>query len=778
MKPLALLLLLSAFAHGQTAPTLKDAYKGILRIGVSVNTPQFEGRDPVGARIIESQFNQISPENALKWQAVHPATDTYTFDEADKYVAFGEKHKMFILGHCLVWHNQTPRSVFVDEEGKPLTRDALLQRMRDHIHKLVGRYKGRIGGWDVVNEALNDDGTMRQSQWYKIIGEDFVAKAFEYAHEADPNAELYYNDYSLEGEAKRKGAVELMRKLQAAGVPITGIGLQGHMHLDTPDAKTEAKTIEAFAALGLKVNISELDVDVLPRTTRTDSADVSAIAAGTANSNPYTSGLPEQIQQALARRYSELFRVFIDHHASMGRVTLWGVTDRESWLNNFPTRGRTNYPLLFDRQGKPKPAFNAVLDAARTPTASSHRPQTTGDGWVGTWASSPQLVEPQNRPPQPGLAGNTLRQIVHLTAGGAEIRLRLSNEFGKHPMILDELHVAVPVASTTKMVMAAPGSGAEGVIPTTGEIRPETDTAVTFGGKRSVTVEPGAFVLSDPIALPVQSLSDLAVTFMGGTMPTEITGHPGSRATSFLAASNAVSSATLPNAVSFDHWYVLDGVEVRGSTSRGSLVALGDSITDGRGSITNGNSRWVDFLARRLNAETPNANIGVLNEGIGGNCILRGGLGPTALSRFDRDVIGQTGVKWVLIFEGVNDIGGTRAAAAKGETSTVADAIIFSLQRFITMAHAHGIRAYGATITPFGHSRYDSPSTESDRTKVNHWIRTSGEFDGVVDFDKAVRDEQAPTALDATADSGDHLHLSSEGYERMAAAIDLSYFSQ
>jgi endo-1,4-beta-xylanase len=778
MKPLAILLLVTALAQGQTTPTLKDAYKGLFLIGVAVNAPEFEGRDLIGDRIIESQFDQISPENALKWQSVHPSTDTYNFDEADKYVAFGQKHKMFIVGHCLVWHSQTPRSVFVDDDGKPLTRDGLLQRMHDHIRKVVGRYKGRIGGWDVVNEALNEDGTMRQSLWYKIIGDDFIAKAFEYAHEADPNAELYYNDYSLEGERKRKGAVELIRKLKAAGVPITGIGLQGHVHLDTPDAKTEAETIEAFAALGLKVNISELDVDVLPRTARTDAADISATAAATADSNPYIGGLPEEMQQALAKRYGELFRVFVDHHASMGRVTLWGATDRDSWLNNFPTRGRTNYPLLFDRQGKPKPAFDAVLQAARTSASQSSSKNDPKDEWVGSWASSPQLVEPQNRPPPPGLAGNTLRQVVHLTAGGAEIRLRLSNEFGTQVMTLESVHVAIPVSSAASIVKGAPGSGAEGVIPTTGEIRPGTDTAVTFGGRSSVTLQPGSFVLSDPIALRARPLSDLAVTFVGGKIPDGITGHPGSRATSFLAAGNAVSSATLPNAVSFDHWYVLDGVDVRGMTSRGSVVALGDSITDGRGSITNGNTRWPDFLARRLNAEAPAANVGVLNEGIGGNCILHGGLGPTAVSRFDRDVIGQSGVKWVLIFEGVNDIGGTRAAAQRGEVSTVADAIILSLEQFIAKAHAHGIRAYGATITPFGHSGYDSPSTEADRAKVNHWIRTSGKFDGVIDFDKAVRDQQAPTVLDAGADSGDHLHLSSEGYKRMAAAIDLGYFSQ
>src|ERR1035441_10591126 len=199
MKPLALVFLAVAITQGQTSPTpaLKDAYQGLFRIGAAVNTAQIEERDPIADPIIAAQFNTISPENALKWQSVHPTPDSYAFDQADRYVAFGEKHKMFIVGHCLVWHSQTPRWVFEDAEGKRLTREALLDRMHDHIRTVVGRYKGRIGGWDVVNEALNDDGTMRQTQWYKIIGDDFIVKAFQFAHEADPNAQLYYNDKRL-----------------------------------------------------------------------------------------------------------------------------------------------------------------------------------------------------------------------------------------------------------------------------------------------------------------------------------------------------------------------------------------------------------------------------------------------------------------------------------------------------------------------------------------------------------------------------------------------------
>ena len=365
MRTFTLLVLAAAVAQCQPSPTLKGAYQGIFHIGAALNPAQFEERDPRSNPIVAAQFDSISPENVLKWQPVHPTLDKYNFEPADRYVAFGEKYKMFIVGHTLVWHSQVPQWVFQDADGKPLTRDALLERMHDHIKTVVGRYKGRINGWDVVNEALNEDGTMRQSQWYKIIGDDFILKAFQFAHEADPQAQLYYNDYNLENEAKRNGAVALIKKLKAAGAPITGVGLQGHDKMDWPTVKQQSDTIEAFAALGLQVNISEFDVDVLPRTTRQNSADVSATAAATANSNPYTAGLPDDMQQALAKRYAELFDVFIQHRSVMGRVTFWGVTDGDTWLNDFPTRGRTNWPLLFDRQGKPKPAFDAVIQAAR-----------------------------------------------------------------------------------------------------------------------------------------------------------------------------------------------------------------------------------------------------------------------------------------------------------------------------------------------------------------------------------------------------------------------------
>ena len=361
---IVILLLAAGMVHAQPA-TLKDAFQGMFRIGAALNPSVFDEKDVRDVAIVTAQFNTISPENVLKWESIHPRPDAYNFDPADRYVAFGEKYKMFIVGHNLVWHSQTPSWVFKDDHGAPLTRDALLERMHDHIRTVVGRYKGRIGGWDVVNEALNDDGTLRKSQWLNIIGEDYIAKAFQFAHEADPAAELYYNDYSVENDAKRSGAVELIKKLQAQSIPVTAIGLQGHDQLDWPTAKQQADTIEAFAALGIKVCITEFDVDVLPRKAPGSSADISATTTGGADLNPYTAGLPDDVQQALARRYAELFDVFVKYRASVSRVTFWGVTDAGSWLNNFPTFGRTNYPLLFDREGKPKPAFFSVIGSAR-----------------------------------------------------------------------------------------------------------------------------------------------------------------------------------------------------------------------------------------------------------------------------------------------------------------------------------------------------------------------------------------------------------------------------
>jgi endo-1,4-beta-xylanase len=360
----ALIAATALLAAAQAPPTLKDAFHGFFRIGAALNAAHFTERNARDAAIVKAQFDAISPENVLKWDAIHPQPDHYNFDPADQYVAFGERNHMYVAGHTLVWHHQTPKWVFEDAEGKPVSRDTLLARMHEHIATVVGRYKGRVNGWDVVNEALEEDGTLRQSPWLKIAGDDFIAKAFEFAHEADPKAELQYNDYSMENEAKRSGALALVRKLKAQGVPITSVGLQGHYRMEWPTMEQLDATIAAFAGLGVKVTITELDVDVLPG--RQDgSAEISRSVEAQSSLNPYVSGLPDEMQQKLAKRYADLFGVFLKHRADVTRVVFWGVTDGGSWLNFWPVRGRTNYPLLFGRDGQPKPAFDAVIAAAR-----------------------------------------------------------------------------------------------------------------------------------------------------------------------------------------------------------------------------------------------------------------------------------------------------------------------------------------------------------------------------------------------------------------------------
>jgi endo-1,4-beta-xylanase len=344
--------------------TLKDAFKDDFLIGAAINQPQFEGKSPREADIVKAQFNTVSPENVLKWESVHPAPDDFNFSEADQYVAFGQKNHMFIIGHNLIWHEQTPAWVFRDDKGNPISREALIARMRNHIFTVVGRYKGKIGGWDVVNEALNENGTLRDSPWKRIIGDDYLVLAYQFAHEADPDAQLYYNDYSLENLPKRKGAVALIKKLQAQGVRIYAIGLQEHDKMNWPTTNQVDATISTFSKLGIKVMVTELDIDLLPAATRSRQAEVSMNVAARAELNPYVNGLPDSMQQKLAQRYADLFSVFVAHHGEISRVTFWGVADADSWLNNWPVFGRTSYPLLFDRDSNPKPAFEAVLKTA------------------------------------------------------------------------------------------------------------------------------------------------------------------------------------------------------------------------------------------------------------------------------------------------------------------------------------------------------------------------------------------------------------------------------
>jgi endo-1,4-beta-xylanase len=356
-------LTLVANVYSQT--TLKDAYKNSFLIGTALNRAQIYGEDAPGIELVKTQFNAITPEDILKWESVHPRPDHYEFEPADRYVAFGEAKHMFIVGHTLVWHNQTPAWVFQDGKGNPASRKVLLKRLRDHIRTVVGRYKGRVNGWDVVNEALDEDGTLRQSPWLKIIGEEYIEKAFQFAHQADPKAQLYYNDYSLENEPKRNGAIRLIKKLRAEGIPVTAVGIQGHITLDWPSLEQEDAAITAFGALGVKVMITELDVNVLPAATQDQGADVTLKVEAQAKLNPYVKGLPDTVQQALTKRYAGLFGVYVKHRDVVTRVTFWCVSDGDSWLNDWPVRGRTNYPLLFDRNHQPKPAFDAVLQAAR-----------------------------------------------------------------------------------------------------------------------------------------------------------------------------------------------------------------------------------------------------------------------------------------------------------------------------------------------------------------------------------------------------------------------------
>lgn len=375
----ALLAALTVAAVGCTAPpaapgvvqargTLHEAYAGDFLIGAALNERQLRGEDPRGTPIVEAHFNAVTPENAMKWEGIHPAPGVYDWDQSDALVDYAEAHGLSVTGHTLVWHSQTPAWVFEDADGAPLSRDALLARMEEHISTVVGRYRGRIDGWDVVNEALNEDGSLRDSPWFRIIGPDYVAHAFRFARAADPDAALYYNDYSLENSPKRTGAIRLVSGLLSDGVAVTGIATQGHYSLTFPRPAQLDSTLRELAALG-EVVISELDVDVLPSPDDSQSADVSRTAEASSALNPYPDGLPATIQRRLADRYAELFRVIHRHRDAVSRVTFWGVTDGDSWRNNWPVQGRTSYPLLFDRAGRPKTAFGAVLRVARTATA-------------------------------------------------------------------------------------------------------------------------------------------------------------------------------------------------------------------------------------------------------------------------------------------------------------------------------------------------------------------------------------------------------------------------
>ena len=342
---------------------MKEVFKDDFRIGAALNLDQISGRESVAVALVERHFNSITPENILKWEVVHPEPDRYDFEAADRYVALGERLGMQIIGHTLVWHFQTPDWVFRDGSGRPLGREALLERMRDHIFTVMGRYKGRIHGWDVVNEAITSDGQLRKSKWLEGIGEDYMLKAFEYTRQADPGAQLYYNDYDGEKPTQCEGVVQLIRGLQSRGARVDGVGIQGHWFLDYPSIEEIEASFLTLSRLGVQLMVTELDVGVLPfLPVDTPMMELSSFDLETQKKqNPYPNGLPDSVQEALAKRYAGLFSLFHKHRDQLGRVTFWAVHDGQSWRSYLPIRGRADYPMLFDRQCRPKPAFWAVI---------------------------------------------------------------------------------------------------------------------------------------------------------------------------------------------------------------------------------------------------------------------------------------------------------------------------------------------------------------------------------------------------------------------------------
>jgi lysophospholipase L1-like esterase len=408
--------------------------------------------------------------------------------------------------------------------------------------------------------------------------------------------------------------------------------------------------------------------------------------------------------------------------------------------------------------------FLFIVALAAASEQLSAQPGPAPQLWIATWGTSQQIPEPPNALPPDDLRDATVRQIFHLSAGGAEVRVHVSNAFGAEALHFTSVHIARPLSTASAA------------------IDPATDKALTFAGSADVAVPPGAEFVSDPIEFPVAPLSNLAVTFHLDTPPAPETGHPGSRGTSYYVHGDSVAAANLTDPKHIDHWYQVSGVDVSAAPGGGAVVALGDSITDGHGATTNGNDRWTDVLAARLQASAGSRGIGVSNQGIGGNHLLTDGLGPNVLARFDRDVLAPVGVRWLIVFEGVNDLGGLARAGevTPAEHAALVKRILAAYQQIVARAHAHGLKVIGATITPYVGSDYyhPGPLSEADRQAVNEWIRAVGHFDAVVDFDKVVADPQHPDRLLPAFDCGDHLHPSPAGYRAMGEAIPLSLFTQ
>ena len=388
-----------------------------------------------------------------------------------------------------------------------------------------------------------------------------------------------------------------------------------------------------------------------------------------------------------------------------------------------------------------------ALVAGLTPVSAQTR------DWVTTWATALQIAEPHNRPPKPGLAGNSFRQIVQVSIGGKALRLHLSNLFNPDPTQILGVEVAV-----AKTMGASP------------EIDEDTTVRLTFGGSPFVLMAPGASVVSDPVAFPLEDRMNLAVTIhYGAISSTTLTSHPGSRTTSYIA-DGYTTDFSQPIAET-NHWYTISSIDVKPYRRSAAIAVLGDSITDGRGTTTNGQDRWTAQLSKSLPTHPATRDLSVLNFGLGGNCILRGGLGPTGQSRYARDLFGHPGVKYVILFEGTNDLGGSRDGKA------TAEGIKEVWTKIVKEAHALGIKVFGATVTPVKGNGYYSPDHEAGRVALNDWIRTSGVFDGVIDFDRMVADPANPDRLDpAFLYENDWLHLNAKGYEKMGWGIDRSLF--
>jgi endo-1,4-beta-xylanase len=338
---------------------LKDYFANDFKIGTAISTRALKNNDEHILELVAREFNAITTENALKWEPVHPSENEWNLTVLDRYIEFAQKHNMYTQGHVLVWHSQVPKSLFTNQNGTPISKEVLQKRMDNHISFLVERYKGKIHSWDVVNESVTPEDGYRKSQWYTILGPEFMERAFQLTHEVDPACHLLYNDYGMTNPKRRDFVVNLVKAYKRKGIPIHGIGMQGHFSLESPSISEIEKSIEAFAATGLKVHFTELDVDVLPAKWE-NSAEVSTNIKYNKTLNPYVDGLPKAIEDKFTQRYEALFKLFLKHRDKIERVTFWGVSDDLSWKNNFPVRGRTNYPLLFDRQHKPKDAYFAI----------------------------------------------------------------------------------------------------------------------------------------------------------------------------------------------------------------------------------------------------------------------------------------------------------------------------------------------------------------------------------------------------------------------------------